>query len=201
MKTTIVLTVLLAATVGLQAQERLSREESLKYAFVASANLKEMLKTPIPTDPDVKRPVAARDGDYGVMVLPESKLTAEALAKAGKDAVPVGQLWLVKLAPLSGGQVVPTSKLRLVHINYRDRDADVPCCALAVKKTDAGGLELLVYGKATEPVLEVPLKGTSGSQDNPIELSAERKDDGGLLTLNLLGQYTASFMVTDPEQY
>ena len=52
--------VLFAAVTGIQAQERVSREECLKYAFVATANLKEMLKTPIPTDPDVKRAVAVR---------------------------------------------------------------------------------------------------------------------------------------------
>jgi hypothetical protein len=200
MKTTIALTILLAGTVGSLAQEQLSREESLKYAFVASANLKEMLKTPIPTDPDVKRPVAARDGEYGAMVLPESKLTADVMAKAGKEAVPVGQLWLVKLAPLSDGRAVPASKLRVVHLNYRDKEADAPCCALGVRKTDSGGLELLVYGKESEPVLRVPLKRISSAQDNPIEMSAERKDDGGLITLNFLGRYSASFMVTDPDQ-
>ena len=126
--------------------------------------------------------------------------TADVLAKAGKDAVPVGQLWLVKLAPLSDGRVVPASKLRVVHLNYRDKEADAPCCALGVRKTSSGGLELLVYGKETEPVLHVPLKGISSTQDNPIEMSAERKDDGGLITLSFLGRYSASFMVTDPDQ-
>ena len=83
MKTTTIAAVLLTGVLAVQAQERLPREEALKYAFIVSANLKEMLNTPIPTDPDVKRPVALRDGDYGGMVLPEAKLTAEKLAKAG----------------------------------------------------------------------------------------------------------------------
>src|SRR5215472_6116105 len=200
MKAILIATASLTFCLAATAQEPVPRQECLKYAFVASANLKEMLKTPIPTDPDVKRPVAARDGEYGAMVLPESKLTADVLAKAGKEVVPVGQLWLVKLAPLSDGRVVPASKLRVVHLNYRDKEADAPCCALGVRKTGSGGLELLVYGKESEPVLHVPLKGISSTQDNPIEMSAERKDDGGLITLNFLGRYTASFMVSDPDQ-
>jgi len=31
-------------------------------------------------------------------------------------------------------------------------------------------------------------------------ISAERKDEGGLVTLRLVGKYEASFMVTEPEQ-
>src|SRR5512137_1803561 len=129
MKTTMVAAVLLTAVLAVQAQERLPREEALKYAFIVSANLKEMLSTPIPTDPDVKRPVAVRDEGYGAMVLPESKLTAESLGKVGSQATAVGQLWMVKLAPLNEGQVVPASKLRMVHVSAGDQEADVPCCA------------------------------------------------------------------------
>ena len=50
--------------------------------------------------------VALRDGEYGGMVLPECKLTVGAIAQAGKEPVPVGQLWMLRLAPLNDGQVV-----------------------------------------------------------------------------------------------
>lgn len=184
-----------------QAQEQLPRQEALKYAFILSANLPEMLKTPIPTDPDVKRPVALHDGDYGGMVLPETKLSAEAFSKAGKDVAPVGQLWLLKLVPMNDGQPVPASKLRMVQARSEDAQATVPCCALGVRKNADGALELLVYGKDKEPVLRAPIHAISRDQENPIEMSAERKDDGGHITLRFLGKYETTFMVTDPEQY
>ena len=184
-----------------QAQEQLPRQEALKYAFILSANLAEMLKTPIPTDPDVKRPVALHDGDYGGMVLPETKLSAEAFSKAGKDVAPVGQLWLLKLVPMNDGQPVPASKLRMVQARSEDAQATVPCCALGVRKNADGALELLVYGKDKEPVLRAPIHAISRDQENPIEMSAERKDDGGHITLRFLGKYETTFMVTDPEQY
>ena len=191
----------LAAFTTIQAQEQLSRQEALKYAFIVSANLPAMLKTPIPTDPDVKRPVAARDGDYGAMVLPETKLTAGVFAKAGKEAAPVGQLWLLKLVPLMDGQPAPASKLKMVEASGDEGQATVPCCALGVRKAADGGLELLVFGKDKEPVLRAPIQTISSQQENPIEMTAERKDNGGLLTLRFVGKYEASFMVTDPELY
>jgi hypothetical protein len=199
MKQTILFAAMLAALTSTQAQERISREEGLKYAFVAAANLQQMLGTPIPTDPDVKRPVGVKDGDYGGMVLPESKLSAETFDKAGKEVTPVGQLWMHKLAPMNGGQVVPATRLRMVHLSAEGAEADVPCCALGVAKGAKGELELLIYGKGSEPVTRVRLEAISKPQDSPIDISAERKDDGGLITLRFVGKYEASFMVTDPE--
>ena len=188
----------LLAGLSLQAQERLSREESLKYAFFAAANLKDMLSTPIPTDPDLKRPVAYRDGDYGALMLPECKLS-ESLAKLGAEPVPVGQIWLVKLAPVNGSDVVADDKLKKVHVTARDEEADVVVCALAVAKED-GQAKLLVFGKSQEPVVKVPLKSASGQPDNPLDFSAERTDDGGVLTVKIGGQYEGTFKVTDPTQ-
>ncbi len=184
-----------------QAQEQLSRQEALKYAFILSGDLPAMLQTPIPTDPDVKRPVAVRDGEYGGMVLPESKLNAEVFAKAGKQAVPVGQLWLLKLAPMKDGQPVPASKLRTVEVRSEDAEAKVLCCALGVRKNADDALELLVFGKDKEPVLAAPIHTISRSQADPVDISAERRDDGGLVTLRFLGKYETNFMVTDPEQF
>ena len=188
----------LVAALAAHAQERLSREESLKYAFFAAANLKEMLSTPIPTDPDVKRPVGYRDGDYGALMLPEAKLSAS-LANLGSDPVPVGQVWMVKLAPMSQGEAVPESKLKKVHVVAGDNEADAVVCVLAVAKEDDKA-SLLVFGKGKEPVLKVPLKTISEEQENPLDFTAERQDDGGVLTVKIAGKYEAAFKVTDPSQ-
>jgi len=199
MKHTLIAAVLLTGLLAVPAQERLSRAEALQYAFFASSDLKEMLNTPIPTDPDVKRPVAMHDGEYGVMVLPEAKLSADTFAKAGKEARPVGQLWLRNLAPENEGQRVLQSKLRTVHVRAMDQEADAVCCALGVGKGAHGGLELLIYGKDKEPVTRVPMKSVLGQQDNPVEMSCERKDDDGLITLKFLGKYEVTFTVSAPD--
>jgi hypothetical protein len=200
MKRIIIAAVLLTGLLAVQAQEKMSREETLQVAFFTSLDLKAMLATPIPTDPDVKRPVAIKDGDFGGMVLPEAKLSADTFANAGKEAKSVGQLWLRGLAPMNAGEVVPASKLRTVHVSAMGQEADAVCCALGVGKDANGALELLVYGKDKEPVTRAPLKSISGQQENPIEMSAERKDDSGVLTLKFLGKYEATFSVTEAEQ-
>jgi len=200
MKRTLIAAVLLTGLLAVQAQEKMSRQETLQIAFYTSLDLKAMLNTPIPTDPDVKRPVAVKDGDYGSLVLPETRLSADTFSNAGKEAKSVGQIWLRGLAPMNAGEIVPASKLRTVHVSAMGQDADAVCCALGVGKDANGGLELLVYGKDKEPVTRVALKSISGQQENPIELSAERKDDSGVLTLKFLGKYEAAFSVTAPEQ-
>ena len=201
MKKIIICLTLAAGLQVIPAQETLSHAEAFKYACAVATDLGAMLQTPVPTDPDLKRPVAAREGDYGALVLPEAKLTAAAVATPGKEGIPVGQLWLLKLAPMTEGQPVPADRLRFVNVTTEEGSAKVPCCVLAVRATGDNGLELLVLGKDKTPLLTAPLKTITQTQDNPIELTAERKDDGGLVTLRLLGKYQASFMVTDPDQF
>lgn len=181
-----------------KAQEQLSRSEALKYAFTVASNLAELLGTPILTDPDVKRPVAVRDGDYGGLILPESKLTSTAIENAGQDCVPVAQLWLLKLVPMSDGQPVSGDRLRFIDVSNDEGSARVPCCAVAVRKASSG-LELVLLGKDKTPLLSAPLKPISKKSENPVDMMAERNSDGGLITLRLMGKYEAAFMVTDPD--
>ncbi len=182
------------------AQEKLPREEALKVAFVASVNLDDLLGTPIPTDPDVKRPVVIRDGDYAGMLLPESKLGIQNFTGAGQTPGAVGQLWLRKLVPVSRETPVSAGKLRMIHLKAGTTETDVACCALAVRKGAEKGLDLLVYGKDAEPILTTPLKGISLDQAEVVDVNVERRDDGALVTLRFLGKYEAAFMVTDPDR-
>ncbi len=192
--------VLFLACLSLRAQEHLSRPECLKYTFFLALDLKEMLGTPIPTDPDLKRPVAFRLGDRGALLLPESKLTEQALKSSG-EIVAVGQLWLVKIAPLVEGQVVASSKLKLLEVKAEAGQATAACFALAVSRNADKALELLVYGKEKEPLAKVPLKIVAGqaNPETPLDLSAERNDDRGQLTLTLLGKFQANLPVGPAE--
>ncbi len=181
------------------SQEQLPRREALKYAFLVSTDLKTLQNTPITTDVDLKQPVALRDGDYGALILPEAKLTVDAIAKAGEQIVPVGQLWLHKLTPMRESGGVPSYQLRLVNVVGEEESGEAVQCALGVKDNGAGGLDLLVFGKDSTPLLKVPLKQTDRTQQLPIAVRAEREYESGRLTLNLLGRYEASFRVTELE--
>jgi hypothetical protein len=102
---------------------------------------------------------------------------------------------------MKDGQPVPANRLRFVDVTSEEGSARVPCCVLTVRSAAAGGLELLVLGKDKTPLLTAPLKAITRTQDNPIEMTAERREDGGLITLRLLGKYETTFMVTDPDEF
>jgi hypothetical protein len=199
MKRTLIAVAFLTGLLAVQAQERMPREEALKATLFVSGDLKEMLNTPIPTDPDLKRPVGVADDDRHAIVLPEFELSADTFAKAGKEPKPLGQLWLHNLVPENEGQRVPASKLHTVHVHAMETEADVVCCALGVCKRENGGLELLIYSKDKEPVTRVAMKSISAQQENPIEISAERKDHSELITLKFLGKYEGTFALSAPD--
>lgn len=187
--------------ITVQAQDRLTQDEARRYAALVGTVQTELKGAPAAGTVDLKQPVAVRDGEYGLMVLPAEKLSAETLAKAGRDLVPVGQLWLHKLAPLVDGQVIAESKLKLVTVSGSEGSATVPCCNLGVRKTTAGGLELAVFGKGKEPIATAPLKTITGKQTPPLDLDVQRESDCGRVTVKLAGQYAAVIAVTDPELY
>ena len=185
-----------------QAQEALPRDEALKAAFQLCRDLPKMLDTPIPTDPDVKRPVGVHADKRGLMILPESKLSLDAVAKAGPDAVSIGQLWLLRIAPVVGGQPAKAEQMHMVSFSGGSGDNEnvtVALCALGVRKGADGRPELLVYGKDKGPLLHVALTPISDKQQNPIEVSAEQQGDGAMLTLKILGKFTAGFAVGTAE--
>ena len=178
------------------AQERIPQDEALKYAALAGADSKQLAGTPIPTQVDLDHPVALRDGEFGGMVLPQAKLTAESLAKAGDKVVPIGQLWLLKLTPMRDGEAIASEDLRLATVKLRDDEITLPQCALGVQKNKSGGLELLVFGKGKEPILKTPLKAIDAKQDAPIDLDAERDSESADITVRILGKYEAKVKVT-----
>jgi len=189
--------VLAAAAIPASAQEMLSREEAMRYAFLVSKYEPTTGQAPIRVDSDLKRPVAGHDGDYGILILPETKLSASTFQSLQGDVVPVGQLWLRKLTPMAEGSAVDESQLQIVRVMHEGDTARVPLCLLGVRKAKEGALELLIYGKGKEPLLRVPMTKAARTQSLPIEFTSERESDSGRVTLRFVGQYEATFFLTE----
>ena len=186
---------------GALAQEPVPRADAVKYAAVVNFDLDKLADTPIPTDGDIKRPFAMKADKHGAMVVPEVKLSAATLANAGRDVLPIGQLWFASLVPMKNGQAVANDQLKMVTAQYEGREFTVPICVLGVRKTAGDGLELLIYGKGKEPLLSLPLTKSAREQKWPLEFDAEREgDSSGRLTLSIVGKYQASFQVTGPAE-
>lgn len=180
------------------SQEQLSRAEALKVAFAVSLDLPQLQGTPIPTDVDLKRPIALRDGDYGGLFLPEAKLTAQAIANAGEQPQAVGQLWLHKLTPMRDGQPIYSDRLRMARVDFDGDTVRVPQCTVGVRR-NGGKLELVLLGKTTEPLVVATLKEINGSASEPFRFEAERDYSGGTATLTLFGKYRAEMVFTELE--
>ena len=180
------------------AQEVLSREEAMKFAFLVAQHEPSASQIPILVDSDLKRAFGAHEDEYGALVLPETKLSPATFeSAAGRDVLPVGQLWLRKLTPQVDGSGVESSALTMVSIPLEGESHRVPLCLLGARKTAAGGWELLVFGKAKEPLLKVPMTARTSAQSLPVELRGERESDGGKLTVRLVGRFEATIPVTE----
>jgi len=190
---------LLALAIAARAQEILPREEAVKAAAILNFDLEQLADTPIPTDADVKRPYGLRAGHRGVLVVPEAKLTSAAIASAGSQTIPIGQLWLAEVVPMRDGDPIPVDELKMVEIEYEGHEITLPVCVLGVRRGEAKRLEILVYGRGAEPLLIVPLREIRRDQAWPIEMAAQSESDvSARLTLVLAGVYQASFSITIP---
>lgn len=180
-----------------QAQEFLPRAEALKIAVVATLQAPARVDGPVQVDADLKRALAGRDGEYGLLILPETKLSAAVIEAAGKDPVPVAQLWLRRLTPMMEDAPVEESRLQMVTVQHDGESVRAPLCVLAARRTDAGALELVVFGKGREPIARAPIQKVNRTQAQPIELDVERESEAGRLTFFLGGKFEAVLKVTE----
>ena len=195
----VLLSALLLARVA-PAQEHVPLEEAKQMAQLLAKSGGAIANPQIKVEPNLDQPRAIKGDGLGLLVTPDAKTTAAALAKADKDVVPIGQLWLYAIVPAPGGKAVSNSKLRFVNVTIKDKSAEVQFYLLGARKGDNGKLELVVYAKDKEPLLRLPLEATDGAQDSPIELQGRKSgDDSGVLTLNLFGKYKTELTLMKPE--
>ena len=201
MKNLITLAALAAFTPALLAQDAIPLEEAQKAAHKLAASASGISDAPFTVEADLEKPQGIKAEGVGLIVLPDRKLTAELLAAANSAITPLGQLWTLKLAVATDGKAAAADKLRHLTISDGEKDREVSLYFLGATKTDARGLELVVYGKEKEPVLRVPIKKrVAGKQEFPIEVSGVKNDDNsGTLSLRLFGEYDAQLLLMREE--
>jgi hypothetical protein len=200
MRTTITAASLLLLAGALLAQERVPAEDAQKAGKqLAEQSAKLDVPAQVKVEPDADKAFAIHHEKVAALVMPDKKLSADTLSKAGKDVVPVGQLWMRRMVPVVEGKSTVNDKLRMIKITIKDEEEPLPLCLLGVRKK-GDGLELLVYGKDKEPLLTLPLTKADARQDLPIEFDGKKNDnDTATLTINLLGKYEAKLIVAKAE--
>lgn len=196
------ITLLVLATMAIHAhsQETITQEELAKIVPHALARVADFDNLPIKVDADGDKPFGMKIKDYAAAIIPDKALTKESLAKVGKDIIPVGQLWLSKLSPAVKEATTPNAKLRLVTLNIKDVDHKLPLLLLGVRQQGENGLELIIYAKAKEPLLTLPLKLSGTTQNYPLEINMrEGTTTLGVIEINILGAYQAVLPVGEQE--
>ncbi len=188
-----------AATLA-PAQEAISLEDAQKHARILAQNAPGEATLQLKQSLNLDKPRGIKAGEVGLVVIPDDKLTADALEKAGKDATPIGQLWTRTATAAQDGKVTPNSKLRLITIAHGDQSAQVQLYLLGVRSPEKGKLELVLFGKDKEPLLKLPLEKSTGGGEFPIEVSGRKTgEESGVLTLTLLGKFKAELPLMKQE--
>jgi hypothetical protein len=172
------------------AQERISDEDAQKYGRKGVELAAKEANLPIKIDANPDKSSGLKLDEVGVLIIPDKNVTEAALKNAGKDIVPLGQLWFRKLTFVLKDQPLPGDKLRKITFNSDGQDHEVVLSLLGVRKKNGTDLELVVYGPGKEPLAVYAVKNADIRQDLPIEMEAMPGDnDRGVLTLNIAGKY------------
>jgi hypothetical protein len=178
-----------------RAQEKIPQEKIQSVARKLLEQLGDIQEAQVKIVANPDRGDGIKSGEVAALVLPDKNLTLALLEKLGSEIVPVGQLYFKALAPAKEGKATPIDKLRTLTVNDNGVDLTIPICLLGARKRD-DRVELVVFGNEKTPLIQVALRKADGSQDMPIELSAEKQDEESAgLTLSILGKFKATFVV------
>ena len=182
--------------------EAVPADRTQNIARKVTATLGTPTDAAIAVDVDIDKAVAIKAGEAGLLATPDKKLTAEGLAAAGKEATPLGQLWMHKVVPAVQGAAPGPDKLRSVTVKGENEDAQAEVYYLGVAKSDAGALELSLFAKDKTALVKVPLVKTDAAANNtPIALNGHKDGDNtGTLVITVFGSYKADVTVTKPRE-
>jgi hypothetical protein len=194
---------ILTALATAQNIEQVPAEKALKIARKITAALGSPADAPFAVDADVEKPAAIKgSGETGLLALPDKKLTPEVLAAAGKEITAIGHLWMRNVVPAVNNGAPDPAKLRTVGVTEDEKEVKVEVYYLGVAKTDAGALELGLYGKDKEPLVKVPfVKTDAAASSTPIALDGHKEGEHtGVLVITVFGSYKADVVVTKPRE-
>lgn len=172
------------------AQETVPDDQAKKIAeLLVQAAAKA--KTPVKVEVDADQPFAKKKDERGAMVIPVKGLTAETVAKAEKDFVPLGQLWMRGVAPVADNKVVDKNKINYVTIEHDGQEVVVTLYFIGVQKVK-DELSVVVLGKDKTPLVTVPLAKADEKLEKPLEFLVDvNGDERATVILQLLGKHKA----------
>ncbi len=179
------------------AQERVPDDKARQIAKLLTEHAAKA-KPPFKTTVDEEKPFAYTHMELGAMVLPVKGLTANTLAKAGKDITPIGQFWMKGLAPQVEGKLVSADQLNQLTISHDGQDVTVTLYILGVRK-GAKGLEMALCTKNKKPLLVAPIEQVEVKQELPLEFEPKKGEQSADLIFTCEGKYRFKFTIAKQE--
>jgi thiol-disulfide isomerase/thioredoxin len=179
------------------AAHRLPREQVVKAGSFLNGQAAKLDGLPIRADGDATKASLVTEGRRALLCLPDKRLAQEVVSGAGKEVVPIGQLWLRECALTTDGKSPARDTLREITVALGEQRQPLVLYLLGVRKNADGALELVIFAKDRDARLTVPLRDATVQQDLPIEFVVKPGETAATkLTLNLLGKYQAALAVT-----
>ncbi|MEQ1859752.1 MAG: hypothetical protein ABMA13_07450 [Chthoniobacteraceae bacterium] len=198
MPKTLTLLALACSVFAATAQERIEDEQLAKAATRLAERAADQENLPLKIDLDVANAAGMKVKEYGAILIPAKGLSKESLAKGGDAIVPLGHLWMLKLAPVADRKTVAPEKLRIVTVSGDDKQHTLLLLCLGFRTTAAGDAELVIFGKDKDPIVTLSASKTDNTQDEPLDLNM-RQGVGTLgdIEINVLGQFRAELPVNE----
>lgn len=182
-----------------QDVQRLEPEKVKKYATKLTEAAGKLTDLPFKLTADLDKATALAKDKHAALVVPDAKLSLEAIKKIDTQTLPIGVLYAHKLTPVSVEVAIPLDKHRTVEIEEGDVKATISVMPLAIAKV-AGRLVLLAYTSEKTPTLVAPLIEQDDAKDFPLDLEAlPAGNNRAVILVHVLGKYRAAIPVTAQE--
>src|SRR5262249_45331837 len=136
-----------------------------------------------------------------VFVIPDAKLTAEALKKHDKGVLPVGVMFITEAVTIvSGDKAVPADGHLSMEITVDNKTVKVHPITLAAARV-ADRLVLLAYAKDKKPAIVAELNEEEEKSDHGLDVSVRKAGDRrATVVVNVLSKYRACLQVAAKEE-
>ena len=175
--------------------KRLESDKAAKIAATLVAATSGLTDLPVKVTADTQRAMGITAHDRGGILVPDSRLTAEALKKGDQDVLPIGLLFLHRITPSVADLAMAADEHRQITVTVDDKSVTVFVLPLAVTRV-ANRLVLLAYTNRKPPAVVTTLVEYSESKDLPLEMDVRpAQDQRATLLFSVMGRYRASLDV------
>lgn len=182
-----------------QEVERVDADKVMMFAKPLADLAGGLKDLPVKVTPDVAKAMAIAKGEHAAMIIPDAKLTREAIDKIDREIIPAGYLFLRKITPMIAGSPVPLGQHRTVEFDHDGKTITVAVLPLAIGKI-AGRTVLLVYTNEKSATHVTPLHANDAARDYPLDLDAQPGGEGrASLLIHVLGKHRAAIGVSASE--